>query len=486
LGNAQLTVTYNGVTSTSAPVRIVKNALGVFTMGANSTAGIIQTFGPTAPETQRPLNSATNTAAPGDYGIVWATGLGANIVNGQMLSDTQQPQPNGLMGVPITITIGGIPLTAAYMPWQGRSGYNGVDNVYFIVPPGVPSGCAVPVQIQVGDLPANTVTIAVDAKHQPCTEPGNPFTTLLAPGNTRVGMAVLEHVNAYINLLSFGSPMTMPMDMAVAGFVHVPAGAPQSSLTNLPPLGSCTKVNLANVFGGDSDLAGGVSGIAGMLTGSAGATYLDAGTSLWLLRGPKPAGGTDTRTKTEMKKDPEEPKDLTYSASGSSSVLADLGPPFLFGEQYELTNAGSGGQGQVGLFAVEFDGSKAFDFKSNANKIDTIDRSQGLTVTWTGGDPSKQAVMIAGGNEDKAAKQYIGFQCLAPMAPGQFTVPPSALAYAIASPPIDPKYPNLITIDGLLLVMTEPYGGFPTFSASGLDKAVVSFGSADMKTVRFQ
>lgn len=94
--------------------------------------------------------------------------------------------------------------------------------------------------------------------------------------------------------------------------------------------------------------------------------------------------------------------------------------------------------------------------------------------------------MIAGGNEDKASKQTIGFQCLVPMAPGQFTVPPSALAYAQASPPIDPKYPNMITIDGMLMVLTEPYGGFPTFTAQGVDKAVVSFGTMDLKTVRFQ
>ena len=69
LGNGVLTVTYNGVTSNVTPVRILQNALGIFTLGAAS-AGIIQTFAPNTPEGQRPLNSSTNTAAPGDYGIV--------------------------------------------------------------------------------------------------------------------------------------------------------------------------------------------------------------------------------------------------------------------------------------------------------------------------------------------------------------------------------------------------------------------------------
>ncbi len=165
LGTVALTVTYNGVTSASTPVVILPNALGIFTVGASSE-GIIQTFGPTAPADQRPLNSNTNTAAPGDYGIVWATGIGANILNGQLLPDNTPP-PGGQMAVPVTVTIDNIP---ASIPYSGRApGFAGVDNVYFIVPAGVRSGCAIAVKIQAGTLPANNVTIAVDANHQTCT-----------------------------------------------------------------------------------------------------------------------------------------------------------------------------------------------------------------------------------------------------------------------------------------------------------------------------
>ena len=164
LGVGALTVTYNGVTSASAPVMILANALGIFTVG-NTSQGIVQTFPPTAPLGDQPLNSNTNTAAPGDYGIVWATGLGADIVNGQLLPDNAPP-PGGQLAVPVTVTIDGIP---AQIPYSGRApGFAGVDNVYFIVPPGVQFSCTTAVMIQAGALPANVVTIATNANHQPC------------------------------------------------------------------------------------------------------------------------------------------------------------------------------------------------------------------------------------------------------------------------------------------------------------------------------
>jgi uncharacterized protein (TIGR03437 family) len=70
------------------------------------------------------------------------------------------------LNVPVTVTIGGV---SAQIPYSGRApGFAAVDNVYFIVPPGVPFGCAVPVVIQAGNLPANKVTVALDPNRQPC------------------------------------------------------------------------------------------------------------------------------------------------------------------------------------------------------------------------------------------------------------------------------------------------------------------------------
>jgi uncharacterized protein (TIGR03437 family) len=67
---------------------------------------------------------------------VWATGLGPDIVGGQLVPDNQPP-PGGQLSVPVTVTIDGV---ASSIPYSGRAPYfAGVDNVYFIVPTGTPS-----------------------------------------------------------------------------------------------------------------------------------------------------------------------------------------------------------------------------------------------------------------------------------------------------------------------------------------------------------
>jgi uncharacterized protein (TIGR03437 family) len=166
LGTGQLTVTFNGVASAPFPVNIVANAPGIFTLGATSTAGIIQTFAPGTPDDQRAVNGPTATAAPGDWGIAWGTGLGPNIVLGQLQPDTQPPV-GGMLDLTVTVTVGGIPAVVGY---KGRApGFAGVDNIYFTIPDGVAAGCAVPVQVVAGGASANLVTIAIDPQHKPCS-----------------------------------------------------------------------------------------------------------------------------------------------------------------------------------------------------------------------------------------------------------------------------------------------------------------------------
>jgi len=167
LGIGQLTVTYNGVTSPPFPVNILAHAPGVFTLGATSTAGIIQTFSPGTPDNLRAVNGPTATAAAGDWGIIWSTGLGPNIVLGQLQPDNQPP-PGGMLDldVAVTVTVNGIPAIVGY---KGRApGFPGVDNIYFTVPNGVPNGCAIPVVLTAGAATANQVTIAINSQHSSC------------------------------------------------------------------------------------------------------------------------------------------------------------------------------------------------------------------------------------------------------------------------------------------------------------------------------
>jgi uncharacterized protein (TIGR03437 family) len=139
----------------------------VFTI-AGTNQGVIQNVAPGAAETDRPLNSRTAPAIPGSYwGILWGTGLGANVRNGQLLPDFQ-PAPVNPLDVPVTVLVGG---KSASVQFKGRApGFSGADNIYFIVPADAPTGCAVPVQVQAGDSPPVTVTMAIDPSGKTCVD----------------------------------------------------------------------------------------------------------------------------------------------------------------------------------------------------------------------------------------------------------------------------------------------------------------------------
>jgi uncharacterized protein (TIGR03437 family) len=57
------------------------------------------------------------------------------------------------------VTIGGV---EAPVSFSGLTGFVGLYQVDVPIPPGTPSGSAVPLVLSVGGLPSNTVTIAVE------------------------------------------------------------------------------------------------------------------------------------------------------------------------------------------------------------------------------------------------------------------------------------------------------------------------------------
>ena len=161
LGSAQVTVSYNGKTSSLANILVSKTSLGVFFQAVNgNNTGIAQNV---ASSTDYPLNLPSTPAKPGQIVIMWATGLGP--LNGP---DNVAPGVNAgdMTGVPVTITVGGVPVPRLYAGRQSETA--GVDNVYFTLPIGVPLGCNVPVAITAGGGAANTTTIAISADGSPC------------------------------------------------------------------------------------------------------------------------------------------------------------------------------------------------------------------------------------------------------------------------------------------------------------------------------
>ena len=253
------------------------------------------------------------------------------------------------------------------------------------MPKNAVTGCAVPVLVTVEGVVSNSVTMSVDPSGTTwrnstgtggsgtggsyTNNPGNPFGLLLASGNTKLGMALVMHANA-VNVPLFGN---MTMDMAMASFVQINPNASLSPVvTNLPNLGSCTSMSLANVMG-SGDVSSAASGMAGLIVGGSGATYLDAGKTLTLYKGVK-SGSTDTRAQYVLSLDPTQPSNLTYTYDGGSFQTNSA---FVTADHYELDGAGGSG---VGAFSVPFDGTGFLNFASNAPGITSVDTSKSVTL----------------------------------------------------------------------------------------------------------
>jgi hypothetical protein len=91
--------------------------------------------------------------------------------------------------------------------------------------------------------------------------------------------------------------------------------------------------------------------------------------------------------------------------------------------------------------------------------ISSVNRTQGVTVTWSGGSPGTFVVIDGAATTPAPASQTVSFSCAAPVSAGQFTIPPWVLMAVPAAG------------NGQLVVRNVT---FPTsFSATGLDLGAV-------------
>ncbi|MBC8035865.1 MAG: hypothetical protein H7X89_01415, partial [Rhizobiales bacterium] len=160
VGTGTLTVTYNGQTSATAAVRVVRSAFGTFSVNqAGSGPGIVQNVNS---ESDRPVNALTKSARPGQVMILWGTGLGpvtGNEAGGPVVGD---------LGGNVEVYVGG---KLANVTYKGRSGCcAGIDQIVFTVPADV-DGCYVPVVVKTGDLVSNFTTMSVARSGNACSDP---------------------------------------------------------------------------------------------------------------------------------------------------------------------------------------------------------------------------------------------------------------------------------------------------------------------------
>jgi uncharacterized protein (TIGR03437 family) len=413
-GSGTVTVTYNNQTSAPEPVQIVSAAFGTYTFNSNGIGQAIAT------DLNYQSNSIIKTFHPGDWVILWGTGLGP--INGD---DSIQP-PVGNLGSP-TVHVGNASLTPYY---AGRSAdFPGLDQIAFQIPTGI-QGCNVPVAVETNGVVSNSPTIAVSASGQTCSDSilGQDLVDKLAAGNT-------VHFG-FVQLLAI-----------ILRFQSLPAGI------LAPDFGKATFSEFTPQTAGYASY--GVSQgycVTNRNDPDASPGQLDAGAGI-ILQGPS------TATLPQP-----------YAGSGYYYSLFNTGSQFFWsGLNYTVSSPGGA---KVGAFSVADTTSIPSAYFSGIVAGQTIPLSADFTVNWTGGDPTLQngQVTIAGFSGGTSTGSISGaFMCTAALSAKSFTIPKwvlstmpaSATAYIGIAP-----YP-------IGYIWIGQFNNPVTFQASGLDKGIL-------------
>lgn len=396
VGDGTLTLSYNGQPGPSHPIRVVASNPGIFTVTSDGQgAGVVTYPDYSLVSTTKAANcggpnTTCGAANPGDVLIVWATGLGP--VSGSDAAGAGLGV--NMSSLPLTVWLGGVQVTAAY---QGRSGCCiGEDQVVFTVPSNAPTGCAVPLSIQVGSVISNNVMLPVAAAGARTCTPVVQFLStddvvaLSNPGTFTFGGIDLKRLDRTPTF----------RDVIEAQFIRfsVPAASQPFFVTYVdnPAVGTCQVFNNPN------------AGINPPMTILGG---LDAGTLM--VQGPNgsqnaPGGGGNYQAVLSGTGSFFSAGPLTVSATGGKDV-----PAFSASLQVPAMPV---------MTSPQPDAAARFP----------VSRSSGLTVTWTGGLPNQYISLLGYNSTDNSGTVGASFQCVAAAVDGTFTIPPSVL---MALPP---------------------------------------------------
>jgi len=428
-GTGSLTLTYNGQTSAPAPILVVASAFGIFTVNSGGSGQA------SATDVNYQSNSIIHTFHPGDYVTLWGTGLGA--VSG---GDAVVP-PYGNIGS-VTVYVGNT--TASVVTYHGRSGYSGLDQIDFQLPAGV-TGCYVPIGVEAGGIHGNIgniATIAVSDSGETCSDSimGQDLVADLAAGQTvEFGLIRLESLIA--PFLPGEAGFAADSDAAMATFsAYTPAtaGLAEYGVSS----GYCVAVDCSNGCSVDSS--------NGSISDSSPA-QLDAGT-VSVNYGPNITLNQ-------------------YNGYYSAPLYEPNGTRYLWsGFTYPV--AGLGGTA-VGTFSTsDLTSIPSLTFTSPVSGAN-VPLSGDLTVTWTGGNPNLQNGQVTIGGYSAANTNFNQlelFQCTAPLAAGQFTIPGWVLS---ALPPAGSGVNDTIKYP-LAWIWIGQYNNPTAFSATGLTKGMMT------------
>lgn len=426
-GSGTLTVTYQGNASSTFTVNVVQNNIGLFTIPQNGQGAAIATYpdyslvsaepgtgapgspADTCPASGQPncvgADTYTGAALPGDVITLWATGLGP--VSG---SDASGAGLGQAINTPLTLWIGGVQVPSSNVSYQGRSGCCiGEDQIQFTMPSNTPTGCAVPVVLQLGTLLSNTTLMPIGTSSRSCTPSNAAFTgAMVSALTTATGPITLGTVQLGRQIAAVNSSGVFYQDYGIAAFGQYSVNYNQQStlptvVTSLdsPPVGTCIAFPANSSTGPNPAL----------LTALGGA---DPGSLSVTGPGGAPLAMTD-------KGGTPQTYEAVFSATGT----------YFSGGQY--TFSASGGR-DISKFSTGFDIVAPAPTWPNPNQASLltsgVTRANGLTITWTPGSAAANYNVYLSGVSFTAtatASPGAAFQCIVPASAGTFTIPPSVL-----------------------------------------------------------
>lgn len=452
VGNGMLTVTFNGQRSDPFAVPVVASAFGIFTANqAGSGPAIVQNF--VAGATSLPINSLTESANAGQTLILYGTGLG------RVDFDEANPARTQDLPLDIMIFVGGKQATITY---KGRSSCcAGLDQINFIAPSGV-TGCHVPVVVKIGNVVSNFTTISIADSGKVCSDSNglssDQLTRLINAGKpVALGSISLSRTSTKFD---FGPPLgsiSSQTDSGSAVFSRYDFSNflnAQNNPFSIISFGACS------VFSGVGTSAGIVDPIKPVA--------LDAGPVI-NINGPKGA--------KQLTKIPSIPGIYSATLGGGTGFPGGpaVQPLYLDKGPYTADN-GSGGA-DVGRFTASLMLPDPLVW-TNQDSITTVQRAQGVTVTWTGGDPSGFANITGTSIAGTGEKSPFGlFTCTEKISAGQFTVPNVVL---LALPPSA----NLSGVPAGTLSVGSSVSS--TFTAPNIDIGLFTSSVSTSKSVAYQ
>ncbi len=372
LGTAQLSVTYNGQTSATIDVTIVRGNLGVYTWPQDGNGPGIATDALAGA-----LITVTAPAKPGQELVIWADGFGP--VSG----DESQPPNAGNLDSDLTAWLGA---QQSQITYHGRSPCcTGLDQVNLRVPEDAPEGCYVPMYFKSVREPfiSNVTTI-------PITRDGAPCSGVL--GIRSLSVAGKDHVVTGLMLLERNFNRNAAGSIGAADFLHMTFVRTEDAYYN----NAETVNHLGSIAPGtcSADQTDNTSGYDPLHQ-----TLLDAGAAVTLTLG----GNTF-----------QFPRD----GFGGYGAFIQGRSPLDFSGPGSLTN---GAGAQVPAFNLTFDTPALADFQwAEQATLSAIIIGEPLTVNWSG-TASGGFVYIIGGSSH--ASLNMTFTCRASGAQTSFTIP---------------------------------------------------------------